>query len=191
MKINYNITLGLNKLNIDELVERYENLKSDCENPTYAAFRDCQRFIDRILALENYEELAGAYPELLSQIINGARRLQSSTLPRFAHSVLDYANRSIIHSTSTRDRILRDINEVSEWIDRYGDESLMKLLHNIRKKCAIYRAKRKYSDALIASAGNNANKHDKLLSEANEMLRQDWREIFGVDPPDIHIVINI
>lgn len=99
----------------------------------------------------------------------------------WATNVIEDARHRDIHNVSSIKSILKSIDTARKLLEQHGGMSigLEDLAIEARTRCAWYRANKKLLEAEVARKSENITKAYKLELEAQAMLEQDWREIFG------------
>jgi hypothetical protein len=97
-------------------------------------------------------------------------------------------NKDTVYNINTRSRMLEDLSRAALILEKYNamTEELRSEIKRNRERCAWYRAKKKLAEIEIAESVGRREKANRLKSEAQAILNQDWAQIFsGKEPPKI------
>lgn len=175
---------------LKEIREKYFELKGQYKyGNIYGSFgQDITMRItilkEKLIFENNKEQL-----EELNKLEEEVNNLIIKAFEKIYDEELDNLLKERIHNITSIDRITYEFAKIENFYSNNNltlSENNLKKIRKIKEQAGWYRAQKYLNSALIAKASGNEKKYNRLISEGQEQLRQDWEYLFpGEVSPEI------
>lgn len=102
-------------------------------------------------------------------------------------NIIESLKEEILKTPASVERAIEEIKIAESFLKKHNllDSELTQKTSDSRYNIATIRAKRKFDESEVAFGAKNQKKYEKLIGEAEALLKVDWRKVFpGTEPPE-------